>query len=73
MNGDFRPPLLGPGDEQVRNIGAGDQQDEHDRGEQSGDRRQFERIIDAIARQLRSPLERAVGRYSVEIAIFPDR
>jgi two-component sensor histidine kinase len=45
----------------------------YDEEEPSGERRQFERIVEAIARQLRSPLERTMGRYSVEIAVFPDR
>ena len=45
----------------------------YDEEEPSGERRQFERIVEAIARQLRSPLERTMGRYSVEIAVFPER
>ncbi len=34
---------------------------------------QFERILDGLARQLRSSLERKVGRYMVTIPVFPDR
>ncbi|MEO7503885.1 MAG: sensor histidine kinase [Sphingomicrobium sp.] len=34
-------------------------------------RRQFERIVDGLARQLRSPLERKLGSYSVDLPIFP--
>lgn len=34
---------------------------------------QFERIVEGLARQLRSPLEKKVGRYAVEIAIFPEK
>lgn len=33
---------------------------------------QFERIVEGLARQLRSPLEKKVGRYAVELAIFPE-
>lgn len=38
-----------------------------------GDRErvQFERIIAGLARQLRSSLERKLGRYSVELPVFP--
>lgn len=32
---------------------------------------QFERIVAGLAKQLRSPLERKLGRYSVEFPIFP--
>lgn len=32
---------------------------------------QFERIVEGLARQLRSPLEKKLGRYAVEIAVFP--
>lgn len=35
------------------------------------DRRQFERIIGGLAKQLRSPLERKLGRYSVDLPVFP--
>jgi len=41
--------------------------------EEDGDRErmQFERIIAGLARQLRSSLERKLGRYSVELPVFP--
>ncbi len=45
----------------------------YEEGEPSAERKQFERIVEAIARQLRSPLEKTMGRYSVEIAVFPER
>jgi two-component sensor histidine kinase len=32
---------------------------------------QFERIIAGLAKQLRSPLERKLGRYSVDLPVFP--
>ena len=32
---------------------------------------QFERIIGGLAKQLRSPLERTLGRYSVDLPLFP--
>jgi two-component sensor histidine kinase len=35
------------------------------------ERMQFERIIAGLARQLRSSLERKLGRYSVELPVFP--
>ena len=34
---------------------------------------QFERIVEGLARQLRSPLERKLGRYAVTIPVFPSR
>jgi two-component sensor histidine kinase len=34
---------------------------------------QFERIIGGLAKQLRSPLDRKLGRYSVELPVFPAR
>ena len=34
---------------------------------------QFERIVEGLARQLRSPLDRKLGRYAVSLPIFPDR
>ena len=34
---------------------------------------QFERIIGGLAKQLRSPLERKLGRYSVDLPVFPPR
>ena len=33
---------------------------------------QFERIVEGLARQLRSPLERKLGRYAVTLPVFPD-
>lgn len=39
----------------------------------SPSRRQFERIIGGLAKQLRSPLEREVGRYSVDLPVFQAR
>lgn len=32
---------------------------------------QFERIVEGLARQLRSPLDRRLGRYSVTLPVFP--
>ena len=32
---------------------------------------QFERIVEGLARQLRSPLDRKLGRYAVTVPIFP--
>jgi two-component system, sensor histidine kinase PdtaS len=37
------------------------------------DKIQFERIISGLAKQLRSTLERKLGRYSVELPVFPSR
>ena len=37
------------------------------------ERRQFERIIGGLAKQLRSPLDRTLGHYSVDLAVFPPR
>ncbi|MFL6769799.1 MAG: sensor histidine kinase [Sphingomicrobium sp.] len=34
---------------------------------------QFERIVEGLARQLRSPLDRKLGRYAVSLPVFPDR
>ena len=34
---------------------------------------QFERIVEGLARQLRSPLERKLGRYAVTLPVFPNR
>ena len=41
--------------------------------DQDGDREkvQFERIISGLAKQLRSTLERKLGRYSVDLPVFP--
>ena len=33
---------------------------------------QFERIVEGLARQLRSPLDRKLGRYAVTLPIFPN-
>ena len=43
--------------------------------DEDGDREkvQFERIISGLAKQLRSTLERKLGRYSVELPVFPER
>ncbi len=38
----------------------------------SPDKQQFERIIGGLAKQLRSPLERKLGRYSVDLPVFPE-
>jgi two-component sensor histidine kinase len=35
------------------------------------DKAQFERILAGLAKQLRSPLERKLGRYSVDLPVFP--
>ena len=35
-------------------------------------RAQFERIVEGLARQLRSPLDRKLGRYAVTLPVFPD-
>lgn len=40
-------------------------------GEQDRERVQFERILAGLARQLRSSLERKLGRYTVELPVFP--
>jgi two-component sensor histidine kinase len=34
---------------------------------------QFERIVAGLAKQLRSPLDRKLGRYSVDLPVFPPR
>ena len=39
--------------------------------ESAGERPQFERIISGLAKQLRSPLDREEGRYTVMIPVFP--
>ena len=39
----------------------------------SPDKVQFERIVGGLAKQLRSPLERKLGRYSVEFPVFPPK
>ena len=35
-------------------------------------KQQFERIVEGLARQLRSPLERKLGRYAVTLPVFPE-
>ena len=35
------------------------------------ERRQFDRIIEGLARQLRTPLDHKLGRYSVDLPVFP--
>jgi two-component sensor histidine kinase len=37
------------------------------------DKMQFERVISGLAKQLRSALDRKLGRYSVDLPVFPDR
>ena len=39
--------------------------------EQSSEKTQFERIVGGLAKQLRSTLERKLGRYSVDLPVFP--
>jgi two-component sensor histidine kinase len=41
--------------------------------EKDKDKQQFERIIGGLAKQLRSNLDRKLGRYSVELPAFPPR
>lgn len=36
------------------------------------ERKQFERVVSGLARQLRSPLEQKLGRMSVNLPVFPD-
>ena len=36
------------------------------------DKAQFERVISGLAKQLRSDLERKLGRYSVDLPVFPE-
>jgi two-component sensor histidine kinase len=36
-----------------------------------GGKAQFERIVSGLAKQLRSPLDRKLGRYSVDLPVFP--
>ncbi len=42
-------------------------------GEQEQEKLQFERIIAGLAKQLRSNLDRKLGRYSVDLPVFPAR
>ncbi|MEO7364790.1 MAG: sensor histidine kinase [Sphingomicrobium sp.] len=37
------------------------------------DKKQFERVISGLAKQLRSALERKLGRYAVDLPVFPSR
>lgn len=39
--------------------------------EDAPEKMQFERIVGGLAKQLRSPLERKLGRYSVDLPVFP--
>ena len=39
--------------------------------EDEAEKVQFERIIGGLAKQLRSPLDRKLGRYSVDLPVFP--
>ena len=39
--------------------------------EDEGEKIQFERIIGGLAKQLRSSLDRKLGRYSVDLPVFP--
>lgn len=41
--------------------------------DESREKVQFERIVAGLAKQLRSPLERKLGRYSVDLPVFPTR
>ena len=41
-------------------------------GENDAEREQFGRIIGGLARQLRSPLDEKIGRFSVDIPVFPE-
>ena len=41
-------------------------------GDADSEREQFSRIIGGLARQLRSPLDEKIGRFSVDIPVFPD-
>ena len=41
-------------------------------GDDKPEKVQFERIISGLAKQLRSTLERKVGRYSVDLPVFPE-
>jgi two-component sensor histidine kinase len=39
--------------------------------DESPEKEQFERIVAGLAKQLRSPLDRKLGRYSVDLPVFP--
>jgi two-component system, sensor histidine kinase PdtaS len=45
----------------------------NDDGQADYAKTQFERIVEGLARQLRSPLDRKLGRYAVTLPVFPDR
>ncbi|MGI8611852.1 MAG: sensor histidine kinase [Sphingomicrobium sp.] len=38
----------------------------------TADKQQFERVVGGLAKQLRSDLDRKLGRYSVDLPVFPD-
>ncbi|HEU4705273.1 MAG TPA: sensor histidine kinase, partial [Sphingomicrobium sp.] len=38
----------------------------------ASDKQQFERVVGGLAKQLRSALDRKLGRYSVDLPVFPD-
>ena len=40
--------------------------------EETPGKQQFERVVGGLAKQLRSDLERKLGRYSVDLPVFPD-
>jgi two-component sensor histidine kinase len=40
--------------------------------EETRGKAQFERVIGGLAKQLRSPLDRKLGRYSVDLPVFPE-
>jgi hypothetical protein len=42
-------------------------------GDEDKEKQQFERIIGGLAKQLRSTLDRKLGRYSVDLPVFPPR
>ena len=39
--------------------------------DETGEKVQFERIVGGLAKQLRSTLDRKLGRYSVDLPVFP--
>ena len=41
-------------------------------GDGEPDKQQFERVVGGLAKQLRSTLDRKLGRYSVDLPVFPD-
>jgi hypothetical protein len=41
-------------------------------GEKDPAQVQFERIVSGLAKQLRSPLDRKLGRYMVDLPVFPE-